>query len=118
MNSLRQPVIQDLQLGGLSERTQEAHVRAVRKLAEQFRRAPDQLDDNETQLRDYFLFIKNQKQFSASALKIAYSGIKFFYTHTAPRQWATLLKLRVHSQKTLPDVLTLDEVRQIIEAVR
>ncbi len=116
MNSLRQRMIQDLQLGGLSERTQEAYVRAVRKLAEHFRRAPDQLD--ETQLRDYFLFIKNQKQFSASALKIAYSGIKFFYTHTAPRAWATLLKLRVPSQKTLPDVLTLDEVRQIIDAVR
>jgi hypothetical protein len=34
----------------------------------------------EAQLREYFLFIKNEKRFSVAALKIAFSGIKFFYT--------------------------------------
>ena len=33
MSTLRQQMIQDLQLGGLSQRTQEAYVRAVRQLA-------------------------------------------------------------------------------------
>jgi hypothetical protein len=33
---LRQRMIQDLQLAGRSERTQEAYVRAVRKLATHF----------------------------------------------------------------------------------
>ena len=95
----RQQLIHDLQLAGMSERTQEAYVRAVRQLAAYFRQPPDQL--TETQLRDYFLFIKNEKHFSVAALKIAYSGIKFFYTHTAPREWATLLKLRVPRQKVI-----------------
>lgn len=102
--TLREQLIHDLQLAGMSERTQEAYVRAVRQLAAHFRQPPDQL--SETQLRDYFLFIKNEKRFSVAALKIAHSGIKFFYTHTAPREWATLLKLRVPRQKSLPDVLT------------
>jgi site-specific recombinase XerD len=115
-SSLRQRMLQDLQLAGLSERTQEAYLRAVRKLAAHFRHSPDQLTEN--QVRDYLLYLKNDRKFSPSALKIAHSGIKFFYTHTVVRDWATLLKLRVPRHKTLPDVLTIDEVRRIIDAVR
>jgi hypothetical protein len=106
---LRRRMIQDLQLAGRGERTQEAYVRAVRKLATHFHQSPDQL--TETQIRDYFLYLKNDCKFSPSALKIAHSGIKFFYTHSMPREWATLLKLRVPKHKTLPDVLTVDEVQ-------
>jgi site-specific recombinase XerD len=115
-SALRQRMLEDLQLAGLSERTQEAYLRAVRKLAAHYRQAPDQL--TEAQVRDYFLYLKNDKQFSPSAMKIAHSGIKFFYSHTIVRDWATLLKLRVPRHKTLPDVLTIDEVHQIMDAVR
>ena len=114
--ALRERMRQDLQLSGRGERTQEAYLRAVRQLAAHFRTPPDQL--SESQIRDYFLFLKNEKRFSPSSLKIAYCGIKFFYTQTVPRDWATLLKLRVPRQKSLPDVLTIDEVRRIIDATR
>jgi integrase/recombinase XerD len=113
---LRQQMQQDLQLAGLSERTQEAYLRAVRQLADHFHKAPDRL--SETQLRQYLLYLKNDKQFAPSSLIVAASGIKFFYTHTAPRDWKTLQKLRVPRAKTLPDVLTIDEVRRLIDAVR
>jgi len=49
---------------------------------------------------------------------MAFYGIRYFYTHTLPRPWETLKKLRVPKQKTLPDVLTVDEVRRLIDAVR
>jgi integrase/recombinase XerD len=113
---LRQQMQQDLQLAGLSERTQEAYLRAVRQLAAHFRQAPDQLTEN--QLREYLLYLKNDKQFAPSSLIVAACGIKFFYTHTAPRDWKTLQKLRVPRAKTLPDVMTIDEVRRLIDAVR
>jgi integrase/recombinase XerD len=113
---LRQQMHQDLQLAGLSPRTQEAYLRAVRQLADHFRQPPDRL--TETQLRDYLLFLKNEKQFAPASLQIAACGIKFFYTHTAPRDWKTLQKLRIPKAKTLPDVLTIDEVRRLIDAVR
>jgi integrase/recombinase XerD len=113
---LRQQMHQDLQLAGLSERTQEAYLRAVRQLAAHFRQAPDQL--TEKQLREYLLYLKNDKLFAPSSLIVAACGIKFFYTHTAPRDWKTLQKLRVPRAKTLPDVLTIDEVRRLIDAVR
>jgi integrase/recombinase XerD len=116
ITALRQQMHQDLQLAGLSERTQEAYLRAVRQLADHFHKAPDRL--SEAQLRQYLLYLKNDKQFAPSSLIVAASGIKFFYNHTAPRDWKTLQQLRVPRSKTLPDVLTIGEVRRLIDAVR
>ena len=115
-SSLRQRMLHDLQLAGLSERTQEAYLRAVRQLADHFQTPPDRL--TEQQLRDYFLHLKNDRLFAAASLGIAYSGIKFFYSHTVPRDWPTLKRLRVPREKRLPDVLSVDEVRRLIAAVR
>jgi integrase/recombinase XerD len=114
--SLRQRMQQDLQLAGLSERTQEAYLRAVRQLSDHYHTPPDRL--SEQQVRDYFLHLKNDRQFASASLGIAYSGIKFFYSHTTPRDWPTLQRLRVRREKKLPDVLSVDEVQQLIAAVR
>jgi integrase/recombinase XerD len=114
--ALRQRMLQDLQLAGLSERTQESYLRAVRKLSEHFHTPPDRL--SEQQVRDYFLYLKNDRKFASASLTIAYSGIKFFYSHTTPREWPTLQRLRVRNEKRLPDVLSVDEVRRLIAAVR
>src|SRR4051812_13154664 len=114
--ALRQRMLQDLQLAGLRERTQEAYLRAVRQLADHFHTPPDRL--SEPQVREYFLHLKNDKKFASASLVIAYSGIKFFYSHTAPRDWPTLQRLRVRKEKRLPDVLSVDEVRRLIAAVR
>jgi site-specific recombinase XerD len=116
MTTLREKMTHDLQLCGLSERTQEAYLRAVRQLADYYHTPPDRL--TEEQLRNYFLYLKNEKRFAPASLKMAYYGIRYFYTHTAPRQWVTLDRLRVPQEKRLPDVLTVDEVRRLIAAVR
>ena len=114
--ALRQRMLQDLQLAGLSERTQEAYLRSVRQLADHFHTPPDRL--SEPQVRDYLLHLKNDRKFASGSLVVAYSAIKFFYSHTAPRNWPTLRRLRVRKEKKLPDVLSVDEVRRLIAAVR
>ena len=72
MTPLRQQMHQDLQLAGLSERTQEAYLRAVRQLADHFHKAPDRL--SEAQLRQYLLYLKNEKHFAPSSLIVAASA--------------------------------------------
>jgi integrase/recombinase XerD len=114
--ALRQRMLQDLQLAGLSERTQEAYLRSVRQLADHFHTPPDRLSEH--QLRDYFLHLKNDRKFASGSLVVAYSAIKFFYSHTSPRDWPTLQRLRVRKEKKLPDVLSVEEVRRLIAAVR
>jgi site-specific recombinase XerD len=113
---LRQRMLQDLQLAGLSERTQEAYLRAIGQLAAHYHIPPDRL--SEQQVRDSFLHLKNERNFASASLGIAYSGIQFFYSHTSPRNWPTLRRLHVRRDKKLPDVLSVNEVRQLIAAVR
>ena len=107
---------QDLQIAGLSQRTHDGYLREVRKLAAYFGIAPDKI--TESQLREYFLYRKNDCRFAPGSLRVAFSGIKFFYTHTVPRDSEVLKKLRIPKQKTLPDVLTIGEVHALIGAVR
>jgi integrase/recombinase XerD len=114
--ALRLRMTQDLQLAGLSPRTQQAYLRAVRGLADHYHTPPDRL--SEAQVRDYLLHLRNDRHFAPASLGIAYSGIKFFYSHTAPRDWPTLKRLRIPGEQRLPDVLSIDEVRRLIAAVR
>lgn len=116
MTALRQKMIEDMQLHGLSERTQDSYLRAVRQLAAYFNKSPDQVTEDE--FRQYFLYLKNVKKASRRTITLALCGIKFFYEHTLQRQWATLALLRPPQEKKLPVVLSLEEVRQILARVR
>jgi len=114
--TLRQRMHQDLQLAGLAEGTQTAYLRVIRQLAAHFSKAPDQITEDE--LRAYLPYLKNERKYQPSSLKIAASGIIFFYTHAVPRDWPTLQKIRFPRPDTLPDVLSIAEVRRLIDAVR
>ncbi len=64
------------------------------------------------------LYLINDCNFAPGSLSVAYSGIKFFYTYTEPRDWDVLKKLRRPKQKTLPSVLTIEEVHRLIGAIK
>jgi len=116
MTPLRQRMIEDLQLRGLSAKTQEAYLRAVRQLAEHYHKSPDLITEEE--LRLYFLYLKNDKQVSRSGFTIALCGLKFFYERTLHREWATLDLPRRTREKKLPAVLSTAEVRLILGCLR
>ena len=113
MTELQQKMIECLQLNGLSERTQDAYVRAVRQLAEHFHKSPDLI--NEEELRQYFLYIKNVKHYARSSSTIAICGIKFFFEKTLQRKWATFELLRAPREKKLPVILSVEEVRRFLD---
>ncbi len=47
MTPLRQRMVEDMQLRGLSEKTQDGYVRAVRQLAEHYGKSPEHIGDEE-----------------------------------------------------------------------
>jgi len=77
MTPLRQRMIEDMQLNGLSASTQECYVNAVRGLAGYFHRSPDKLCEEE--LRDYFLYLAHKKKVARSSATVAICGIKFLF---------------------------------------
>ena len=115
MSALRERMIEDMQLRGLAARTQESYLQSVRQLSAHYHKPPDQINDEE--LRQYFLYLKNDKQVSRSTSTIALCGIKFFYVHTLKRSWHTLAFIRPEKEKKLPVVLSVEEVDRILRCV-
>ncbi len=115
MNALRQKMIEDMQLHGFAERTQEAYLLAVRQLAKHYRKSPDQIEEEE--LRQYFLYLKNEKQAARATCTLALCGIKFFYERTLGREWKTFAFLRPPKEKKLPVVLSVAEVGLVLGCV-
>jgi len=109
-------MIECLQLRGLSERTQESYVRAVRQLAQHYHKSPDLLTEEE--LRQYFLHLKNIKRYSRNTMTIAICGVRFFYQDTLNRSWTIFGIVRPAPEKKLPVILSREEVGQILGVVR
>ena len=115
-SELRQRFIEDLQLQGMSERTQQAYTRVVRLLAEHYQKSPAQISEEE--LRQYFLHVKNIKHWSRATMTQSICGIKLFFEQTLQRDWNTLHIVRPAKEKRLPVILTVEEVRRILSAIR
>ncbi len=116
MTALRERMIESLHLHGLSEITQKVYVRAVRQLAEHYHKPPDQIDEEE--VRQYFLYLSQVRRISPSTLTIALCGIRFFYERTLKVHWDALQLIRPAREEKLPVVLSVAEVRRILERVR
>ena len=115
MTPLRQRMTEDMQLAGYSSKTQQAYISAVRQLFAHFNCTPAQL--TEEQLREYFLYLANERKVSRLTATIALCGIKFFYQRTLQRDWIMLGLVWLCSEKKLFVVLSREEVHWILEQV-
>src|SRR6266540_2716688 len=115
MTALRRRMLEDLQLRGLAPKTQQCYLQAVHHLAQHYRRAPDQISEEE--LRQYFLFLLNQKRVAESTCRVHLYGIRFFYERTLQRPWPVFDFIRPRKSQTLPIVLSPQEVRSLLALV-
>jgi integrase/recombinase XerD len=104
----------DLHLTGKASRTHNGYLRAIRQLAEFAKEQPDKI--SETQVRQFFLHLKNERHFAYGSLRVAFSGVKFFYSVTCKRNWDIFSMLKLQNINALPEVLTIDQVHAIIDA--
>ena len=90
MTELRTRMIEDMQLAGHSQGTQDAYIRVVRQLAGHFHVSPDQL--TERQVRDYLMHLREVRKFAKGTFQQHFFGIKFFFVGTLARDWPLLTK--------------------------
>lgn len=114
MSPLRQQLIRELVLRGMSPRTIEAYVSYVAALAQHHRCSPARLSDE--QLRNYLLFLHQQKQLSPSTLNVAISSWRFFYRHVLHRSVDYLVALlpRVRQDKRRPQVYSREQIQRLL----
>lgn len=116
MKTLRQRMMEDMQLHGLAERTRQSYADAVTKLSEHYGKPPDSLSEED--IRNYFLYLLNEKQVARSSMVIYLSGIKFFYEKTLQRKWTIFGLILPKKQIRLPVVFSRNEVALILPHVR
>jgi site-specific recombinase XerD len=87
----------------------------VRQLAEHYGKPPDQLSEEE--LRQYFLYLQNERKYSSSSCRVALNGIKFLYVTTLGRPWPTLELIRPPKEEKLPVILSQAEVKRILACI-
>ena len=77
---------EDLHLAGLSQRTHDGYLRSIRQLADYCECSPEQI--NEDQLRRFFLYLKNERNFAAGSLTVALSGLEVLLRYDLPTRLA------------------------------
>ncbi len=111
---LYQRHLKAMKLQGLSESTIDGYARAVRRIAQYFDCCPDQLSIGERE--DYFAELVESH--SWSTVKVDRNGLQFFWKHVLKRDWQWVRIIKPPKIRSLPDILTVAEVEQVIGAAR
>lgn len=106
--------LQHLQLKGLRPKTIDAYARAIRRIGAYFDYQLDHL--SEAQLLNYFSDLLQTHSWSAAKLDLY--GLKFFYTHVLKKPWVTLDLVKAPKAQRLPDIVTVEQVGQLLAATR
>ena len=113
-NELYQRHLRLLKLQGKSKKTIDAYSRAVRRIREHFDCCPDQL--TREQREQYFADLVESH--SWSTVKVDRNGLQFYWKHVLKRDWQWVNIVKVPKVRSLPDILTVNEVEKLIGATR
>ena len=111
MGQLRDRMIRDMQIKGYSPYTQDAYLRGATEFVRYFHLSPEDLGQEE--VRTYLHHLVIDRKVSQSYLGQVYSGLKFLFQTTMRRDWVDWRIPRARRGKTLPVVLSKEEIRRL-----
>jgi integrase/recombinase XerD len=111
MSNLREQMQADLQLRGITPRTQKDYLREVSKLAKYFNKSPEELGEKE--VKEYLVHLLKDGKISGGTYKYYVSGIKFLYRTTLKREEVVDAMQYPKCKRNLPVVLDLSEVESL-----
>jgi site-specific recombinase XerD len=115
MTPLRQRMIEDLRIRGLSHNTIEAYVGSVARFARYFGRSPEVL--GKEHIRAFLVHLVAEKKFGFSTLNVYTSALRFLYNVTLARGWDIKDIPCAKTPKRLPAILTQDEVLRLFAGI-
>lgn len=115
VSPLRQRMLEDMRMRKLEPRTQEAYIRAVRKLSVFLKRSPDTATVEE--LRNFQLHLVDTGT-SPITLNATLTGLKFFFDTTLGRSELMVRMQPVKLPRTIPAVLSVQEAAALLAATR
>lgn len=112
---LRERYLADMRVHRFREGTIGRYLDAMLRLTAHVNKSPAKLSDKE--LRAYFHYLEHERHYSQSVLSVTFAASLFFYTHTSPHDMSFLRLFRTRQDKTLPTVLSRDEVRSVLSKI-
>jgi len=106
--------LRSLKLQGYTHSTIDVYSRAVRRLSKRFDCVPDQLSI--PQLEQHFSELVDSH--SWATVRVDRNGLQFFWKHILKQDWKWVEIIKPPKIQSLPDVLTMDEVSQLICAAK
>jgi integrase/recombinase XerD len=117
MTPLRQRMLDDLRRRNYTADTIRAYIRAVRQFAEFFGRSPEQMGAEE--VRQYQIYLLHERRLAPGSVENCVSALRFLYKRTLKRRDLAFDDLPFPKQpRSLPNVLSQDEVKRLIEGTR
>src|SRR5436305_5691629 len=114
MTSLRQRMLEDLQIRNYAPTTVAAYIRNVAEFAKHFGKSPDLLGTE--QIREYQLYLIQEKKVSLSSYILAVCALRFLYSNTLHVP-VTLDRIPLpRYEKKLPMILSPAEVKLLLDA--
>ncbi len=116
MTVLRKRMLEDLRIRNYSPSTVRCYTRAVAEFAKHFNKPPDKLGPK--QIREWQLYLLNEKRVKLSTYIQAVCGLRFFYRNTLNRK-IDIDRIPLPRYETkLPVILSKEEVKALLEAPR
>jgi integrase/recombinase XerD len=116
MGKLHDQMKEDLLLKAYSPHTMRSYLRCARRFAEHYMRSPEEMGEQE--VRDFLLFLVRDRQASPATLDMYVNALKFLYSITLKRPEAVKGIAHPKRLKTLPVILSPEEVLRIFAAIR
>jgi integrase/recombinase XerD len=117
MTPLRLRMIDDMQIRNLAPLTQTAYIQQISRFARHFGQPPERLGLDD--IRAYQIHLVRDKHMAASSISVAVAALRFLYTTTLKRAWTVEEDIPAGRRpRTLPNVLSQEEVGQFLNAVR
>jgi integrase/recombinase XerD len=107
---------QKLKLRGYSENTQRTYLNQFKEFL-LFFKDTHPIDLTEVEIRNYLLYLIEQRKLSKSAQNQAINSIKFFYEKVLMQERKLYHLERPMKDKRLPEVLSQEEVMNVFEAL-
>jgi integrase/recombinase XerD len=117
MTTLRQRMVEDMQIRNLSPNTQSSYVQQVSLFARYFHRSPELLGPEE--IRAYHVYLTNEKKRAPGSVLIAVAALRFLYRVTLKKDWPFDQVIPAPKKpQRLPMVLSPEEVVQFLDAAK
>ena len=115
MGELKDRMKMLMELKNFSQRTIECYLMYMRGYVKLNKKSPAEMGEEE--VLKYLYYMRSQKKSSWSAVNIAYSALKFFYIEVMGRSWDLKKIPRPKVEKRLPEILSREEVKRLLESI-